>query len=240
VSLIDESFAAFRAGENPRARALAEQARADAQGAGDVTAEVDALCMLARVALRDGALDDLATLATEARLLAGQSDTPRLQRIPVHMQAVAARMRGDSATARRLYEESIDLNRELGEERMVAAEHHNLAYVELRDGNVERARELFATARGSIEQGGFDELLPYVVGDAAVLAAVDGDHRRAARLAGSARAAFEAAGQVADPDDAAEQERLRRTLVDAMGEQQYATAEAEGAAIPITAALAVA
>jgi hypothetical protein len=102
--------------------------------------------------------------------------------------AVAARLRGEYGNARLLYLESIELNRELGDDRMVAAEHRNLAYVELHDGHVDRARELFAVT--------------------AVLSLEDGDSQKARELAGR----FVAAGGVLDPDDAAELENLQVRL----------------------------
>jgi hypothetical protein len=66
--------------------------------------------------------------------------------MPLHLQAVATRIQGDFKSARPLYRESIDLNWQLGEERMVAAEHRNLAYVELHNGNAAEGVELFSTS----------------------------------------------------------------------------------------------
>jgi hypothetical protein len=103
----------------------------------------------------------------------------------------------DYVLARSLYEESIELNRRLGDERMVAGELHNLAYVELHDDRPARAKELFAQAL--VEALGYDGLLPCHGGDAAVLAAEEGNAEKAAQLAGAAHAAFVAAEQIPDP-----------------------------------------
>jgi len=100
---------------------------------------------------------------------------------------------------------------------MVAAELHNLAYVELHDGRSARAKELFAEALTDARRLSYDALLPYLVGDAAVVAAEEGDAERAALLAGAAQATFRAAGQVPDPDDAAEQERLTAAFEEGAG-----------------------
>src|SRR5437763_214385 len=86
------------------------------------------------VPLRDGDLDTVAARAQEARAFAGETADRRLERMPIHMLAVAARMAGRPDEARALYEESIALNDELGETRMAALEHRNLAYVELHAG----------------------------------------------------------------------------------------------------------
>ena len=49
---------------------------------------------------------------------------------------------------------------------------------------------------------------------------MNGDDPMSARLAGAAAAAFAAAGQVPDPDDAAEQQRLRDQLARALGDSR--------------------
>jgi tetratricopeptide (TPR) repeat protein len=224
-----EALDAFRSGDTEGARELSAEALAAARGDGDQPGEVDALCMLARVALREGDFARVGRLADEARACAHAAGDKRLERMPLHMQAVAARMAGELAAARGLYEESIELNRSLGEGQMVAAELHNLGYVELRDGRANRAIELFEQARLEARRTGYDGLNPYLVGDLAIIAAVKGELGRAARLAGAAAAAFTAAGQVPDPDDAAEQQRLRDRLTREIGADALGSLYAEGA-----------
>jgi ATP/maltotriose-dependent transcriptional regulator MalT len=168
--------------------------------------------MLARVALRRGDLQHVAELAGEARAMARRSGERRLERMPIHMQAVAVRMSGQYSEARVLYEESIQLNIQLGEERMVAVEHRNLAYVELHDGHADRARQLFADAAQEARALGYNALEPFLLLDAAVVALQDGDVARAASLAAATRTALAETGQIADPDDAAEEERLEADL----------------------------
>jgi tetratricopeptide (TPR) repeat protein len=223
----EDALEAFRSGDNDRARELSGQALSAAERERDLAGQVEALCMLARVALREADLGAVRELAGEARARA--SGDSRLERMPLHMQAVAARMSGSLVEARALYEESIALNQSLGEERMVAAEFHNLAYVELRDGRPDRARELFKQARDEAKRTGYEALNPYLVGDLAVIAAVDGDATTAARLAGAAAAAFAASGQVPDPDDAAEQQRLRDQLTRDLSADTLRALYAEGA-----------
>src|SRR5438876_5010583 len=117
TSLYDDAMTAFRAGDNERARELSEQLRAS----GD---EVRGLCMLARVALREGDAQRVKKLASEARRHARDDES---ERMPLHLQAAGARVAGETEEARRLYLESIELNERLGTD-LVAAEYHNLAY----------------------------------------------------------------------------------------------------------------
>jgi ATP/maltotriose-dependent transcriptional regulator MalT len=168
--------------------------------------------MLARVALRRGDLEQTSVLAEQAHALARRAGERRLERMPIHMRAVAVRMRGDFSAARLLYEESIEVNVQLGEARMVAVEHRNLAYVELHDGHVDLARQLFARAALEARALGYDALEPFLLLDSAVVAFEDGDRNRAAQLATATRAALLDAGQIPDPDDAAEEERLEAEL----------------------------
>ena len=233
----EEAIAAFRSGDNERTRKVSEQALSAARAARDVATEVDALCMLSRVALRDGDYVLVRSVAEQARSAARAAGEERLERMPLHIQAAAARMSGDSAFARRLYEESIALNRRLGEERMVAAEQHNLTYVELHDGKTPRAKTLFAQALAEARRLGYEGLLPYLVGDSAVIAAEEDNAERAARLAGAAHSAFVAAGQIPDPDDAAEQERLLAKLAGRLGEDRMRALYEEGERLTINEAL---
>ena len=237
TNFYEEASAAFRSGDNEYTRQLSERALDAARAAGDAEGEVDALCFLGRVALREGDVTRVRSLADEARSVARLTGEARLEQMPLHMQAVAARTEADYSLARRLYEESIELNRALGEERMATGELHHLADVELHDGQPDRAKELFAAALSESRRLGFDALLPYLVGDAAVVAAEEGETERAARLAAAAQAAFRARGQVPDPDDAAEQERLRAHLVSALGEKRFRAASEQGAMLTIADAL---
>ena len=74
---------------------------------------------------------------------------------------------------------TIDLNERLGEARMAAAEHRNLAYVELHDGNLERARALVGEARARRAGLDYPALDAYLALDDATLAAADGDSQAA-------------------------------------------------------------
>jgi tetratricopeptide (TPR) repeat protein len=212
MGLYEDSLAAFRSGATGQAEELALELLSQARDGGDVRDEVDGLCMLARVALRRGDYEHVIALAGEARAVARRAGEPRLARMPIHMLAVGDRMRHDYSEARVLYEESIALNLELGEEHMVASEYRNLAYVELHDGHTDRARHLFGSAADLVRKGHFAALEPFLLLDAAVVAFEDGYRDRAAQLAISMQAAVFSTGQILDPDDAAEQDDLQSRL----------------------------
>jgi tetratricopeptide (TPR) repeat protein len=156
----EATLAAFRRGDNAEAQRLARLDLDQASENGDTGARLDALCMLARVALREGNLDEVEARALQAHSAASTAEDRRLLRMPLHLLAVAARMGGRHDEARDLYTRSIALNDELGEARFAAVEHRNLAYVEIRAGQLDRARELFAESRRRLAGLDYPALAP--------------------------------------------------------------------------------
>lgn len=235
--LYEQALAAFRSGDNDRARELSEALLRHARDADDAQGEIDGLCMLARVALREGDPARVAQLAGDARERARELADPSAERMPLHLQAAAARVAGDLARARRLYGESIALNRSLGHQ-FVAAELHNLAYVELHDGKLARAKELFAQAVEEARATSYDSVLPYLVLDRGVVAAEEGNAEEAVRLLSAAEAAFAAQGNVIDPDDQAEFDRALEKAKAALDQPAFESARAAGALFSVEEALA--
>jgi hypothetical protein len=238
VGYNEEARAAFRRGETDVVERLSRQELSRARGSSDAAAEVDALCMLARVALRGGDVPAAGRLAVEARTVADGTGEMRLEQGPLHLLAGCAGMSGDLESARVLFGESIALNTLLGDSRMVVVEQNNLAYIELHAGNVDGARGLFTAARQQTLLLGFDDMVPCIALAAAVMTAADGDDRHGARLLGAAGAAFRAARQIPDPDDALEQEALRDRLVSALGHSTFEAEYAEGATLDVLRTLA--
>ncbi|MGW4483594.1 tetratricopeptide repeat protein [Amycolatopsis sp. NPDC004368] len=225
-----EAFAAFRRGETELVERLSRSELDRAREAGDLPGQVDALCMLARVAVRGGELDRTRELAEAALELARESGDRRLLRSPVHILAAVARLAGNYDTARAGFLESIALRQELGLADLVVWEQLNLGDVELRTGHPERARELFAGVHRHAIEHGFGDLLAYARLAEAALAEGDGDHPQAARLLGQAETGLRARGEVPDPPAALEATALRARLVAVLGpkefERWYAPAEA--------------
>ena len=220
MSLHDEVRAAFHRGDNERTRELAEELRRSGH-------EIDGLCWLARAAGRDGDAEVAKRLADEAREVARRQGDEEAERMPLHLQAFGARLSGDTDEARRLYLESIELNRRLGHD-FVAAELHNLGYVELHAGNLARAKELFEEALGEARERSLERLVPYLVLDRGVIAVEEGDAETGVKLLACGQAAFDAKGELVDPDDAAEVERAREQAQGLLDPKTFAAAEDEG------------
>ena len=102
----------------------------------------------------------------------------------------------------------MELARQMGDERGVAMEQHNLGHVELHRGNVDQAERLFS-ARLEFARTSAD---PYehamtALNEAAVAAARRDDERARKRLAEAGRLLGDN-GIVLDPDDASEFDSL--------------------------------
>lgn len=180
MSFADDVRATFRRGDSEAVLAMARVEIERARAAGDPGGEVEAIYAMARLAVRDGDLPRASELAGEALAVAVRAGDNRLEERPRHVLAAVARLSGDHMLARELYLASIALNEELGQPEMVNSEYHNLSFMELHLGNLDRARELMAQGRERVFREGYRSFLPYVGVAAAALASAEGDHARAA------------------------------------------------------------
>ncbi|WP_436531830.1 alpha/beta fold hydrolase [Actinoplanes sp. HUAS TT8] len=235
----DEVRSAFRRGDSAEVLRLAGAEVRRARAVGEPAGEVEALYAMSRVALRNDDLGLAEEVAREALDVAVRSGVRALEERPRHVLAAVARLSGDLALARERYRDSIALNAGLGQPEQVTSESYNLGFVELHLGHLDRARELFAGVREQVFRGDMRAFVPYLGIAAAATASAEGDHPRAARMAGFADSAFAAAGQVPDPDDAVELSRVRAAAVAALGEDRYAFDYAGGAVLDPVAAFGI-
>ena len=202
LALYGDGLLAFRQGAQVESRARNEAALENARAVGDREAVALALVGLSRVAFRDGDYDRVRSLALEARELTRDLD-PDADVAPLHMLAAGTRLAGDHGGAVALYQESLDLNRRLGDSRMVGVELHNLGHVELHRGNVEAAERCFSEcAEIRNEDDPYEAAMTHL--NRAALAFAGGDRDLAADLLGRTQATLDASGIVLDPDDAFE------------------------------------
>jgi tetratricopeptide (TPR) repeat protein len=205
-ALYREGLEAFRRGDAAASRELNERSLALAREQDDAPAVVDALIGLARVALRESDFERVHALAREGRALAQERGLTESLVLPLHLDAEATRMEGDLEAARRLYEESIALNRRLGDARMVAVEKQNLSWVEINAGNLDAAEELLRTSLGATsEQDVYGHA--FVLVGLGRIAAERGRAEQAAKLLAEGAQKLAAGGLVLDPADKPEFEQ---------------------------------
>ena len=154
TELAQRAYEAFKSGNARRSRELSVEGLDLARTARDARAEAEALAGLMRLSLRERDFEELEKLAQQGEEAASAARDPSLRRMPLHMRAEAARMQGNLDKARALYDTSIDLNRELGNEAMVTVEMANKAWVEIHSGNLGEAERL---ARASLSRTEADD-----------------------------------------------------------------------------------
>jgi tetratricopeptide (TPR) repeat protein len=208
---------AFRQGDLDAAARAFEQRYELVRANGSKAELAEACADLARVALRRGDFAGVRRWADAGYAAAEELDEPGALRLPLHMQAAAARMEGRYDEARRLYLRSIELNEQLGNEINIAGENHNLFYVELHSGNHEEARKRLAVAREWIFAHENAYLRPYIFLDCGVLALHNGDDESACRLVACADRIFRETDSIPDPDDYVELESATATLRERLG-----------------------
>jgi len=204
VELELEGYEAFKSGDAERSRLFNTESLALARDVGDPAATVRALAGLMRLGLRDREFGEVERIARECDAIADAAGDSSLRRTPMHMRAEAARMEGDLDRARELYDASIRLNRELGNEAMVAVELANKSWVEIGSGRLDEAETLLHT---SLESSTGDDQYGTafcLLGIARV--ELERGRERGAEILGAAEAMLEQAGLVWDPAEQAEYE----------------------------------
>ena len=198
-----------------------------------------AVGMAGIVASARGDWDDAAQLSSESARLAREIDEPRLLSIAVNNIGDAALNLGEYERALELFGESLSIGRELQDHDLLARAFANLGFTTLMLGDNEQARSLLRDALIAGREIGQVEVFTYgFVGLGATY--VREDPARAARLLGRAdMLCEETASDIAQLEgrvrDEAEAE-LRAKL----GENAYAAAHAEGRALLLEDALALA
>jgi predicted ATPase len=172
-----------------------------------------------------------------ARLARDRGDSALLGMAVNNLGTVAV-SRGEYERALVLFEESLAIGREQQDQDRLARAFMNLGMTTLRLGDDRRARELLRDSLVAAREIGLTEgFVGGFVGLGAAYAREDPG--RGARLMGCADVLCEEAGlprQLEDPDRAETEAELRAQL----GENAYAAAYAEGRALPLEDALALA
>jgi tetratricopeptide (TPR) repeat protein len=210
LALYGDGALAFRAGAQTESQDRNEKALEVARAVGDRDAEALALVGLSRVAFRDGDYARTRSLAAEARELTRDLDAAA-GTAPLHLLAAGTRLAGDHDEAVELYTESLELNRRLGNSRMVGMELHNIGHVELHRGNVDAAERCFAEcAEVRNHDDPYEAAMTHL--NHAALAFARGERERAAESIRHMQSMLVSAGIVLDPDDAFEVDWLREQL----------------------------
>lgn len=210
LALYGDALLAIKQGDREGSRDRARAALETATEVEDDEGKVLGLLGLCRVAFEDGDFFLARSFAERSRELA-RGLAPAMSQAPLHMLAQSIRMSGDDELAAELLQESLALNRRIGDEGMVSVELYNLGHVEAHRGNIEAAERCFSEAA---ERANLEDPYGAAVTDLtfAVIAFGRGERERARELFDRARAALGELGANLPQDDRSELERLERQL----------------------------
>jgi len=201
-ALYADGVIAFRAGDSERSRTRNEELLDIARATDDVRGECDGLTGMARLALRRGDYPEVIRLAREAREKAVAAGDPAAEAPPLHLEAAGMRLQRRYNDARRLYLDSLELNKRLGDRRVVAVEQHNLGWVELHRGDLDAAEAWFRERDTNSSRDAYGDAWAEL--NWAAVAVARGRIDEARRRFGLGAAALERLGMTLDPDDQGE------------------------------------
>jgi tetratricopeptide (TPR) repeat protein len=142
LALYGDALLAFTQGKIEESRKRSQEALDTARAVNDREALTLAYLGLSRVALEDSDYSKSLTLAVKAREFARDLD-PAIGQAALFIHASATRLTGDYNRAADLFEQSLDLNRKIGDQGMVEAELVNLGFVEVHLGKTDAAERHF-------------------------------------------------------------------------------------------------
>ena len=210
LALYGDGLLAFWQGAQEESRQRNEAALAAAHASNDPEALALAHLGLSRVVFDDGDYDRARSLAAQAREFA-RGLTPAMGQAPLHMHAQSTRLAGDYDEAAGLFEQSLELNRRIGDQGMVVVELHNLGHVEMHRGNADAAARYFAEcAKLGSADGPYGAAMTRL--NEAAVAYGRGEYDRADELLDRAQSILDATGIEPASDDKFELDWLRGRL----------------------------
>lgn len=215
LALYGDGLLAIMVGAHEDSRARGEACLEAARAVQDPEALALAHLGLSRVAFLDSEYDHARSLATQAREFARTLE-PALGQAPLHMHAQGTRLTGNYDQAAALFEESLALNRRLGDLGMVGVELHNLGHVEIHRGNIDAAERYFAESEElTASDDAYGAAMTHL--NRAVVALARGEDDRARALLGVSESLLMETDLYQAPDDRFELDWLRGQLAEASG-----------------------
>src|SRR5207244_12303779 len=210
LALYGDALLAFRQGKIEESRERSRAALDAALAVNDREALTLAYLAMSRIALEKCDYAKSASLAVKAREFALDLD-PAMGQAPLFLHASATRLTGDYDQAAALFEQSLELNRKIRDQGMVAAELQNLGFVEIHRGNVDAAERYF-TEGEKIAPASDPYSTAMSIINKAVIAFLRGNRDESRSLLQRAQSVFKEAGIAPGADDQFEINWLQRQL----------------------------
>lgn len=227
-------------GDYATARVRLEESLALHRALGDRPRVAAAINNLANAAFDGGDWHAARALYAESVVLLRALGDPHPLATALGNLGSVASLQGDLATARALLEESVALHRALGDREALAMSLENLGDVAAAAGDRAAARAHYRESLALRQAVGYQRGVTVALDGLARLALAEGRVAHAVRLFGAAERARAAVGAPLSPLERAPLERATARARDALGDATFAAAWAEGAALPLEAAVALA
>ncbi len=195
------------------------------------------LIHLANAALGLGESDAAEQWLRQALAVAEQVGDPWQIAFCLNNFGEVARTRGDYDAARDYYVQTEQVYREADAVGDHARLVHTLGYIALHDADRARAKQQFVDSLVAFRKLGNRRGMAECLAGLAAVASAEGDVARGAVLLGAAEAQLAASGAAWWPADRVEIERTRATLSEALDEAELTRLLAQGAAMPLIAAV---
>src|SRR5712692_1363483 len=199
LALYGDALFAFRQGKIEESRLRSQAALEGALTVNDREALTLAYLALSRIAFEDGEYAKSLSLAVKSREFAHDLD-PSMGQAPLFLHASATRLTGDYDKAAALFEQSLALNRKIGDQGMVAAELQNLGFVEIHRGNTDAAERYFTEGEKIVPASDPYSIAMAVINKSAI-AFLRGNKGEARTLLQRAQSLFKEAGIDPGADD---------------------------------------
>ncbi|HSC00695.1 MAG TPA: tetratricopeptide repeat protein, partial [Burkholderiaceae bacterium] len=193
---------------------------------------IDALLMMGYVADECGRAEDSLSHFEEALALARRTNDRA--RLSYTLNGLGGRhMNSDDEAAIPLFEESLQLAREVDDDESVAITALNLARCLINRGRREEAADHLSEALQTSQRIGATRAVTYAVDVCAMLAACSADAAAAARLLGAAEAQWQRLGVTRPPAEAAQAERATTQAQAQLGVSEFTSCHALGQALSL-------
>jgi predicted ATPase/class 3 adenylate cyclase len=214
-----------------RALAYAQESVALAREMGDLSGLAPRLCMLARLTFWNGDLTSPSVWLEEALSISRQLNDRSAEAYTVSTYGNFAYWQGKYPQAIAYHEEAIRLNENIGDHYQNLWAKVNMAHAVLRQGDIQKARALFADNIQSTQKANLTIALVYTVEGLASLNVNQNQPERAARLFAWADAMREQIGDHRPPLEQASVERDLAVIHSTLNDAEFQKRSTEGRAM---------
>jgi len=234
------SALAHHQGDFDEAVVLGEQGVAACRELGDPLLLGSALMTLAdNLSISEAHLDRAIALADESvQTLRAAGERGRVAlSVAMNILGTAFRLRGDVGQAAAVFEQTLELGRQVSNTWSVASALQDLAQMALERGDKERTAALFAECLAAAQTISDSRRIAECLEGFGEIASASGRAERAARLLGAAQALRDANGSTVQPVNRPSNARSLAAAEQALGEAAFKAAWNEGRTMPLKQAI---